>query len=122
MTDSKSITVDDYIKTSIMKSQPIMETLKKLIESTIPSSEGGISWNVPIYKYHGILAGFDVAKKHVSFGIDNLKEADRKLLEEKGYKTGKKTIQIKFDQKVPSTEIQRLLKEQANSNEIKYNY
>jgi uncharacterized protein YdhG (YjbR/CyaY superfamily) len=118
MKSPKPETIEDYISTSLSESQEIMLELKSLIESTVPESKGGISWNVPIYKYHGILAGFDVAKKHVSFGIDCLNEEDRKFLNEKGYKTGKSTIQIKFDQKVPKTIIKKLINKQAKLNEI----
>ena len=112
----KPKSIDDYIQASPEESRPIMEKLKGLIESTVPGAQGGISWNVPIYKHNGILAGFDVAKKHVSFGIDCLKEEDRKELEKKGFKTGKSTIQIKFDQEVPVVEIKRLIEEQYKLN------
>lgn len=108
MEDIKPKTVNEFIDISPQASQEVMIKLKKLIEATEPKAEGGINWNVPIYKYNGILAGFSLAKKHVSFGIDSLTEDVRKILEEKGYKTGKKTIQIKFDQKVPSEEIRQL--------------
>jgi len=109
-------TVDEYIQSSVSQSQRIMEHIKELIESTVPNAKGGISWNVPIYKFNGILAGFDVAKSHVSFGIDSLNEVTKKILETKGYKTGKRTIQIKFDQEVPKTEIIQLIKDQLSLN------
>lgn len=117
MEDLEPKTVDEFINASPVESQEVMVQLKKLIEATEPSAEGGISWNVPIYKYNGILAGFSLAKKHVSFGIDSLTNEVRKTLEEKGYKTGKKTIQIKFDQQVPTTEIKHLIEEQVKWNE-----
>ena len=74
---------------------------------------------MPIYKYHGILGGFAVYKKHVSFGFgaDVLQSKDREILEEKGYKIGKGTMQIKFDQKVPTTAIKKILKTKAKMNE-----
>tara|TARA_R110002050_G_scaffold233375_1_gene369219 strand:- start:111 stop:467 length:357 start_codon:yes stop_codon:yes gene_type:complete len=118
MKDLKPIKVEEFIEKSPLESQEVMLKLKNLIETTEPGAEGGISWNVPIYKYHGILAGFSLAKKHVSFGIDSLTEDVRRVLEEKGYKTGKKTIQIKFGQKVPTAEIVLLIKEQAKLNEV----
>jgi len=117
MADLKPKTVDEFIDISPQESQEVMIKLKMLIEATEPNAESGISWNVPIYKYNGILAGFSLAKKHVSFGIDSLTEEMRKILEEKGYKTGKKTIQIKFDQKIPEAEIKKLIKEQAKLND-----
>ncbi|OWW23358.1 hypothetical protein B4Q04_21185 [Zobellia sp. OII3] len=118
MADSKPKTVDEFIDLSPKEAHEVMIKLKKLIEVTEPKAEGGISWNVPIYKYNGILAGFSLAKKHVSFGIDSLTDEVRKTLEGKGYKTGKKTIQIKFNQDIPSEELISLVKEQAKLNEI----
>lgn len=111
--------IDAYIASSAPEARPIMEELREIITSTIPEAEEGISWNVPIYKYHGILTGFDAAKHHVSFGADALQNKDREMLKEKGYKTGKKTIQIRFDQKVPAAMIKKILKAQAEINEIK---
>lgn len=116
MESSKPKTIDDFINASPEESQELMLKLKNLIETTEPNAEGGISWNVPMYKYNGILAGFSLAKKHVSFGIDSLTDKMRKILEDKGYKTGKNTIQIKFDQKVPVAEIKKLLLEQLKIN------
>jgi len=116
---SKPKDVDAYIANSDIKARPVMEELRKIIKSTVSDAEEGISWNVPIYHYHGILAGFSVAKHHVSFGADALQSEDRRLLEEKGYKTGKKTIQIRFAQKVPAIVIKKVLKAQAEINEIR---
>ncbi|UGU17282.1 DUF1801 domain-containing protein [Sinomicrobium kalidii] len=121
METPKPKTVDAYIANSGGEARSIMEELRQIIKSTVPEAEEGISWNVPIYKYHGILAGFDVARHHVSFGVDVLHDEDREILKEKGYKTGKKTIQIKFDQEVPGNIIKKLLKAQAKINEVKTN-
>ncbi|NHJ06228.1 MAG: hypothetical protein EAX90_15475 [Candidatus Heimdallarchaeota archaeon] len=41
-----------------------------------------------------------------------LQSEDHKMFEEKGYKLGKGTMQIKFDQKVPTTMINKILKKQ----------
>ncbi|WP_192348352.1 iron chaperone [Algoriphagus sp. Y33] len=118
MKDTKPTTIEGYIDSAPQEFQGIMYELVEIINSAIPKAEGRISWNVPIYNYHGILAGFDAAKKHVSFGIDALDDEVREVLHGKGYKTGKKTIQIKPGQKVPKTELVRLIKEQARLNEV----
>jgi len=118
--NSKPKDVDSYIANSDREARPKLEELRKIIKSTIPKVEEGISWGVPFYKYYGALAGFAVYKNHVSFGLaDVLQSEDRKMLEEKGYTTGKKTIQIKFDQKVPTTAIKQILEAQAKMNEAK---
>jgi uncharacterized protein len=120
MRNYEAKSVDFYIANSDEKSQLTMEGLRKLIKSSIPNVEEGISWGVPFYKHHGLLAGFAVFKNHVSFGLAFvLENKDRKILEEKGYTTGKKTIQIKFNQKIPTTIIKRILKTRAKMNEAK---
>lgn len=69
------------------------------------------------YRYQGLVAGFAVFKKHVSFGFCGLLQStDRELLEKQGYKTGSKTIQITFDQKSPTTMIKQILKAQVKKN------
>src|SRR3989338_11568293 len=108
---SKPKDVDSYISNSGREARPKLEEIRKIIKSTIPKVEEGISWGVPFYKYHGVLAGFAAFKNHVSFGFwAFLQSEDRKTLEKKGYITVKKTIQIKFDQKVPATAIKQILK------------
>jgi len=118
---SKPKDVDSYIANSDREARPKRKEIRKIIKSTIPKVEEGISWGVPFYRYHGALAGFATYKNQVSFGSGAivLQSKDRKMLEEKGYITGKKTIQIKFDQKVPTTAIEQIIKAQAKMNEDK---
>ncbi len=120
MRNYKAKDVDSYIASSDEKSRPTMKELRKIIKATIPKAEEGISWGVPFYKYHGVLAGFAVFKNHVTFGLAfALQSKDREALEKKGYGTGSKTIQIKFDQKIPTTIIKEILKAKAKANEAK---
>lgn len=120
MRNYKARNVDEYIANAPKDSQAKLREIRAVIKSAVPKAIEGISWGVPFYKYHGVLAGFAPFKNHVSFGlafvIDN---NDRKILEEKGYVTGKKTVQIKFDQKVPVTEIKQIIKTKAKMNEVK---
>ena len=117
----KAKDVDSYIASSGEEARSKLKEIREIIKSTIPKVEEGISWGVPFYKYHGILAGFAAFKNHVSFGFCEIviQSKDREMLEKKGYITGKKTIQIKFDQKVPTTVIKQILKAKAKMNEAK---
>jgi len=113
--------VDAYIAYSAAEARPHLKELRKIIKSTVPRAEEKISWGVPFYRYHGALVGFATFKNHVSFGLGlaGLQSKDREMLEKKGYITGKKIIQIRFDQKVPATAIRQILKAQARMNEAK---
>ncbi len=121
MRNYQSKTVDEYIANAPEKSQPKLRELRAVIKNAAPESTEGISWGIPFYKYHGMLAGFSVFTNHISFGLtDAFSDDFRKVLEQKGYKTGKKIVQIGFEQSIPIMEITRLLQEKAEANEVKH--
>ena len=109
--------VDAYIAAAPAESRPILEALRKIVLSTLPNVEEKISWGVPFYRYHGEIGGYAAYKKHVSVGFGPVATEDRAALEHKGYKVLKDTFQIKFDQKVPTTAIRKMLEAKAKSNE-----
>lgn len=105
--------IDEYITNALPEARPHLEKLREVVESAIQEAEGGIHYGKPYYKYHGkYVAGFDVYKNHIGFEIwaDQLAAEDRKTLEEKGYKTGSRTFQIQYNQKVPTTIITKMIK------------
>lgn len=85
----------------------------------VPVNQNYTIHNVPFYKFHGVHVGFSAFKNHATFGIgaNVLQSKNRKMLEEKGYKTGKETIQIQYGQKVPADAIKQLLKEKVNKTQ-----
>jgi len=125
-------TVDFYIENSNEKAIPILKELRKIIMEIIPDAEEGINYSIPYYKYFGDLAGFATYKTHVSFGYGAqrdrsgkwigpvLQSNDIKQLKDKGYKLGKGTLQIRFDQKVPVDEIKMILITKADMNKSNY--
>ena len=120
MKNYKAENVDQYIASSVPEAREKLEELRELVKSSVPGAQESISWGVPFYKYHGVLAGFATQTHHISFGLVTvLSEDDRKALETRGYPTGMKTIQIKFDQKVPTAIIKKILKAKAKANEAK---
>ena len=117
MRNYKAKDVDSYIAGSDKTAQPTLEAIRQVIKATIPKAQEQISWGVPFYRYHGLLGGFAVFKKHASFGLAFVLSAkDRASLEKKGYQTGSKTVQIRFDQKVPTAVLKQILKARAKKN------
>jgi len=112
--------VGAYIASAETEARPTLKELRELIKSTIPEVEESISYGTPFYKYHGQLAGIAAHKNHAGiwFPVGGLESEEREILEEKGYKTAKKTIQIQYDQKVPTAEI----KAHPNSGKIRLYY
>ena len=114
----KPQTVEGYIAGAPAEIRPKLEEVRAVIRAAVPKAEEGISWNVPFYEYHGPLAGFAAYKHHVSVGLGgaDLGTGDRKMLEDRGYRTGKKTFRVTVDQRVLRTAIRKLLKAQAKVN------
>ena len=120
MKKPKAKDVDVYIAAAGRDAQATLNEVREVIKSAIPKAEESISWNVPFYRYCGHLAGFAVYKNHVSFGFcADLSSDDRDEFEGKGYKAGRKTVQLPFDQPVPVALIKRILKANARANAVK---
>jgi len=111
--------VDSYIAEADARARPVLEELRELIRSTVPGVEEGMGYGVPFYKHHGEFVGFAAFKHHVSFGFGShvIPAGDRTALEAGGYKLGKGTMQIRFDQEVPAEAIRRILMAKARLNE-----
>ncbi len=107
----RSIAVDNYISDAGKDAQAILRKLRSLFNSTIPEAEEKVSWGVPFYWWHGPLGGYAVYRNHVTFGCGGAEIPSRLRgrLERKGYKTGKKTVQIRFGQKVPTQELRSII-------------
>ncbi len=113
--------VDAYIAKAAKEAQPILLKLREFIKKTLPKCEEKIWYNVPFYFMDGEVVGLAVLKKHVSVGIGPavMTEIEREKLETAGYHTGKGTFHIKFDQKIPTEHLKRLLKAKVKLNQQK---
>ncbi len=106
-----------YIASAPKEARTKLKEVRAAVQSVVPQAEEKISWGVPFYWYHGALVGFAAGKKYVLFGLAfALSDADRAMLEKRGYTTGKKTVRIGFDQKVPLTAVRQLLGARAKRN------
>ncbi|AGB14930.1 hypothetical protein Halru_0284 [Halovivax ruber XH-70] len=114
---SEPETVDGYIADADEAARPTLRELRELVTSTVPEAEEGISYNVPFYRFHGTHVGITAFTNHATFGIgaDALGSDDRDRLEAMGYDTGKETIQIGYEQDVPTAELTELLAAKAEA-------
>jgi len=121
MTNYAVKNVDEFIAAAPEEAQPHLKELRAAVRSAIPKAEEKIGYGKPYYKLHQWLVGFDAYKQHVNFEIYDaqLPSEIRKVLEDKGYGTGNKSVQIKYDQKVPTTAIKKLAKAQLQLSEAK---
>lgn len=121
MSNYKVENVDEFIAASPEQAHPHLKSLRELIKSTLEGVEEKIGWGKPFYKYYGWIAGFDVYKNHIGFEIilGRLPEDLKLMLEKEGYKTGNKSLQIRYDQEIPVLIIKKLLETKGLENKEK---
>ena len=110
--------IDDYIVQQPIEVQPKLEKLRQTIKRAVPDAEEVISYQMPAFKYFGILIFFAVFKKHYSVFIrPRFMEVFKSELI--GYKTSKSAINIPLDKPVPVQLITKIVKYIAKFNRDK---
>lgn len=101
--------VDLYIAQFSPSTKELLEQLRHTIKNAAPEAEEVISYQMPAYKFHGILVYFAGYKNHIGFyptgnGIENFKN------ELTPYKYSKGTVQFPLDQPLPLELIAEIVK------------
>ncbi len=110
--------VDEYIAAAEPTMKKALKDIRKTIKSTAPKAEEGISYQIPGYKYHGMLVFFAAWKNHISlypapWGADSLKK------EMSAYEGSKGTIKFPLDKPMPLALIKKMVKYRMKENELK---
>src|SRR6266550_2961377 len=106
---SKAKNVDEYLAKVPVKARATLEKLRRQIKAAAPNAIEVISYDIPMFKHHGMLVAFAAFKNHCSFfpGAAALQTYQDEL---KGYKTSKGTIRFPTDQPLPVSLVTRLVK------------
>ena len=59
--------IDDYIAIQTPEVQILLEQMRQTIKNAAPEAEELISYNMPAFKYHGMLVYFAAYKNHIGF-------------------------------------------------------
>jgi uncharacterized protein YdhG (YjbR/CyaY superfamily) len=101
-TKIKFQTVDEYVSTF---PAPVRETLEKIrhtIKKAAPDAEEVISYQMPAYKYHGMLIYFAGFKQHYSLFIPQPSKVYESFKDElSAYEIHKSTIRFPGDKPFP---------------------
>src|SRR6185436_10597127 len=109
-------TVDEYIALAEPKAKKALKDIRKTIKSAAPKAEEVISYQIPGYKYHGMLVFFAAWKNHISlypapWSADSLKK------EMSVYEGSKGTIKFPIDKPMPLALIKKMVKYRMKQNE-----
>ncbi len=112
----KAKDVDEYILSAPKEMRAKLNELRAAIKSAAPKAEEKLSYGMPYYSYKGRLVYFGFAKKHI--GLYPMPPITQEYAKElKKYQTGKATIRLPMDEKLPLGLIKKMVKARVRYNE-----
>lgn len=114
-TDFRS--VDAYIAAQKEDKQPVLEHIRQIIHRIVPQAEETISYQIPMYKYHGMLVGFAAHTNHCSFTTANATTLEMFREALKGYKFSPSTVQFSPENPLPDELLERIIRQRVAENE-----
>ena len=122
-TDAKSAPardVDEYLAGVPKEARTTLEKLRKTIKAAAPMASEVISYEMPMYKHHGMVVGFAAFKDHCSiFPGSAVMDAYKEEL--KRYDTSKGTIRFPANKPLPAALVKKLVKARIKENEARAN-
>ena len=108
--------VDAYIAAQPEGIQPFLEQIRALIKKTAPDAEEVISYQMPGYRYHGMLVWFGAQSKHCGLYAPGLRAIAATEPDMENYKQTKGSIHFPYDKKPPAALIKRIVKKSMIAN------
>ena len=107
--------VDAYISAAPEEARPKLRELRKMIRTTVPEAQEGISYKMPYYNYYGALVWFAAFKGYVGIFIRPpvIQENNRAL---KSYVTTKSAVHFPMNKPLPMALIRKLVRASAAKN------
>jgi uncharacterized protein YdhG (YjbR/CyaY superfamily) len=107
--------VDEYFSKLPQPARDAAETLRQAIRQAAPQAEEAISYNMPAFKWNGILVWYAVFKNHIGLYPKAAAIAAFKS-ELAPYKTSKGAIQFPIDQPIPISLVKKIVKFRISEN------
>jgi uncharacterized protein YdhG (YjbR/CyaY superfamily) len=108
-------TIDEYILLQPEEVRPGLDEIRQVIKKNAPEAEETISYQMPAFKFHGILVYFAAFKNHYSlFPASRVIEVFKPKLKE--YSISKGTIQFPFGKPLPVELIAEIVTYRVKEN------
>jgi uncharacterized protein YdhG (YjbR/CyaY superfamily) len=108
--------VDEYLSFQTQEKRRILEKLRIAVKQVVPLAEEVISYNMPAFKFHGIILYYAAHKEHIGFYPGNSKLIIDFNDELKGFETSKGTIRFPIHKPLPINLIKKIAKIRADEN------
>jgi uncharacterized protein YdhG (YjbR/CyaY superfamily) len=107
--------VDAYLSTQPENIRAILEKIRETIQKAVPEATELISYQMPAFKYHGIIAWYAPFKKHYSLFVRPV--VMNVFMEDlKPYELSKSAIRFPLNHAVPVEMIARIVRYSADLN------
>ena len=107
--------IDEYIAGFAEEIQIKLKAVRQTIKKAAPEAEELISYQMPAYKYYGVLVYFAGYKNQIGFYATPTGHAAFKK-DLALYKEGKGSVQFQHDEPLPLALISRIVKFRVNEN------
>jgi uncharacterized protein YdhG (YjbR/CyaY superfamily) len=112
-------TMDDYIALQSEKNQIALEHIRDIVRRLAPQAEECISYQIPMFKYRGMLVGFAAFQNHCSFVAGNGSTIEQFKDELAGYTFAKSVIHFTPEKPLTDDFIERFVRMRVRENEAK---
>jgi uncharacterized protein YdhG (YjbR/CyaY superfamily) len=115
MASTKHQGVEDYINSFPRDIQKILKQVRRTIKKAAPQAEEIISYNMPLYKWNGMLVSFAAWKKHI--GLYPIPKTTGELKKKlTPYEGSKSTLKFPVDKPIPLDLITEIVKLRMKEN------
>jgi uncharacterized protein YdhG (YjbR/CyaY superfamily) len=101
--------VEEYIAATPADARRKLQSLRKTIRQCAPEAEEVISYNMPAFKWNGMLVWYGAHTEHIGFYPRSSVIAAFKH-DLAGYKTSKGAIQFPIDKPIPTALVKKIVK------------
>jgi len=114
-TSRKFKTVDEYFSMFPATTKSILMEMRETIRQAAPQAEELISYNIPAFKFHGVLVYYAAYERHIGFypTASPMRVFKKELAD---YKTSKGAIQFPIGKPIPTALVKKIVKFRMNEN------
>ena len=109
--------IDAYIGSQPVAARKMLKHIRSIIRSVVPDAEEVISYQVPSYKYHGMLVGLGVHKNGCSLYTMNARILGPLSKELNDLTYSRSTIHFNPQRPLPVAFIKKLVRQRMKENE-----
>ena len=112
----KPTSFDDYLARLPDDQRAALERLRAVIHAAAPGAEEAISYQIPMFRLHGMLVGMGARKNHCALYLMSKSTGKQFAKELASYDTSTGTVRFTPDKPLPASLVKKLVKARVAEN------